>query len=75
MFTGSANKVDSEQKVVAMTADGASDMDVAAKKQHILKHGWLTNIFHPAAQKIYTITSVSRWAPKISVGNSVSHQV
>ena len=54
-----ANKADSEHKVVAMTADEASDMDAAAKKLHILKHGCLANIFNPAAQKIYTVITVS----------------
>ena len=53
----------SKKKVVAMTVGKASDMDVAAKKQQILKHGHFTHIFNPAAQKIYTITTVSRWAP------------
>ena len=64
-----------EHKVVAMTVDKASDMDVAAKKLQILKRGCFTHIFNPAAQKIYTITTVPRWAPKISVTNSVSNQM
>ena len=41
-----------EHKVVAMTVDDASDMDVAAKKLQILKCGRFTHIFNPAAQKI-----------------------
>lgn len=44
---------------VAMTSDNVSNMNVAAKKLHSL---------------IYTHT-VSRWAPKISVTNSVSEQM
>ena len=41
-----------DHKVVAMTVDDASDMDVAAKKLQILKTGCFTHIFNPAAQKI-----------------------
>ena len=47
-----------------------SNVDVAAEK---LKHGSHTHIFDSAAaQKISTISTVSRWAPKIKVPNSVS---
>ena len=64
-----------EDKVVAMTVNDASDMDVAVKKLQILKGGYFTHIFNLAAQKIYTVTTVSRWAPKVSVTNSVSDQI
>lgn len=46
-------------------------LNVAAKK---LKNSKLwTHIFNLAARKIYTISRVSMWAPKISVTNSASY--
>ena len=41
-----------DYKVVAMTTDDASDVNVAAKKPQILKCGTFTHIFKPEAQKI-----------------------
>lgn len=47
--------------------DYGSDMDVTAKKLQIPKYGHCTIIFNEAAQKLYTITTISKLAPKISV--------
>lgn len=41
------------------------------KKQQNIKHGCFAHIFKLAEQKIYTIAMVSRWAPNITVTNSV----
>jgi len=64
-----------EHKVVAMTADNASKRDVAAKKLQILKRGCFAHVFNPTTQRIYTISTVSTWTPKISLTNSVSDQM
>lgn len=61
-----------EHKLVAMTADNVSNMDVAARNQQILKCGCVVHLFNLAAQKICTIATVSRSAPKISVTSLVS---
>ena len=60
-----------EPKVVTVTGDNTSNMDVAAKTLQILKHGHFTHSLNPAANRIYTITRVSSWASKINVTNSV----
>lgn len=50
------------------------NIDVAAKKLQFIKCGCFTHIFHPAAQKIATITAGSWWAPKIGVTHSAFNQ-
>lgn len=45
------------------------------RSQKNLKHGCFTQIFKPAAQQIYIITTVSRCATSVSVTNSVSNLV
>ncbi len=64
-----------EHKVVAVTVDNTSNMNAAAKTLQILKHGCFIHILNPAAQKISTITTVSRWTPESSVTSSVSDQI
>ncbi len=55
-----------EHKVVAMSVYNKSNKDVAAKRLQILKRGCFTHThththtFNLAAQKIYTVTTVSR---------------
>ncbi len=55
-----------EHKAVAMSADDASNMDVAAKKLQIPKRGCFARIFNPAAQKICAkgFQSVRRASPR-----------
>lgn len=51
------------------------NLNVAAMMWQIVKRGWFTHNFNQAALKIYTVSTVSRWAPKISVPKSVSNQL
>lgn len=53
------------QKVVVMTVDNASNMDVAAKKLDILKLGCFAHTLNLAAQKVYSIATMTRWAAKL----------
>ncbi|XP_038137844.1 E3 SUMO-protein ligase ZBED1-like [Cyprinodon tularosa] len=53
------------QKVVVMTVDNASNMDVAAKKLDILKLGCFAHTLNLAAQKVYSIAAMTRWAAKL----------
>lgn len=48
----------------------ASNIDVVAKKLQIAKHGCFKQL-----SSTDTITTVLRWAPKISATNSVSSQM
>lgn len=41
------------------------NMDVAATKQHTLKHGCLTHKYNLAGQKIYAVSPVSEEEPEI----------
>ncbi|KAK0135320.1 Zinc finger BED domain-containing protein 1 [Merluccius polli] len=52
-------------KVVVMTVDNASNMDVAAKKLDILKLGCFAHTLNLAAQNVYSIATVTRWAAKL----------
>ena len=54
-------------KVVVMTVDNASNMDVAAKRLNILKFGCFAHTLNLAAQKVYSIATVTRWAAKLRV--------
>ena len=54
-------------KVVVMTVDNASNMDVAAKRLNILKLGCFAHTLNLAAQKVYSIATVTRWAAKLRV--------
>ncbi|CAM4425074.1 unnamed protein product [Leuciscus chuanchicus] len=52
-------------KVVAITVDNAANMDVAVKKMNIIKIGCFAHTLNIAAQKLYNVPSVSRWAGRI----------
>ncbi|XP_061884063.1 zinc finger BED domain-containing protein 4-like [Entelurus aequoreus] len=54
-----------QTKVVAATVDNAANINVDAKKLHLLKFGCFTHTLKVAAQKIYSILSVSNWAARI----------
>ncbi|XP_034538951.1 zinc finger BED domain-containing protein 1-like [Notolabrus celidotus] len=54
-----------KEKVVAITVDNAANMDVAVKKMSIRKIGCFAHTLNIAAQKLYTIPTVSRWAGRI----------
>ena len=64
-----------EHKVVAMTVHNPVNIDVEANKLQILKCRCFTQIFKLTAQRSYTIITVSRCAPKITVTNSRSNQM
>jgi len=49
-------------KIVAVTVDNAGNMDVAIKKLQILKIGCFAHTLNLAAQKIYKIASIDKWA-------------
>lgn len=52
-------------KIVAVTVDNAANMDVAIKKLHVLKIGCFAHTLNIAAQKIYQISAIDRWAGRI----------
>ncbi|XP_016129599.1 zinc finger BED domain-containing protein 1-like [Sinocyclocheilus grahami] len=52
-------------KIVAVTVDNAGNMDVAIKKLQILKIGCFAHTLNLAAQKIYKIASIDKWAARI----------
>ncbi len=54
-------------KIVAVTVevDNAGNMDVAIKKLQILKIGCFAHSLNLAAQKIYKIASIDKWAARI----------
>nr|XP_055075107.1 E3 SUMO-protein ligase ZBED1-like [Misgurnus anguillicaudatus] len=52
-------------KIVAVTVDNASNMDIAIKKLQILKIGCFAHTLNLAAQKIYKIASIDKWAARI----------
>ncbi|KAL0965132.1 hypothetical protein UPYG_G00277210 [Umbra pygmaea] len=54
-----------KHKVIAITVDNAANMDVAVKKMSIIKIGCFAHTLNIAAQKLYTVPSVSRWAGRI----------
>lgn len=54
-----------KDRVVAVTVDNAANMDVAVKKMSIKKICCFAHTLNIAAQKLYTITSVSQWTGRI----------
>lgn len=52
-------------KVVAMTLDNAFSMDIAIKKLQFRKLRCFARILNLAALKVYTSSTVTRWASKI----------
>ncbi len=54
-----------KDRVVAVTVDNAANMDVAVKKMSIKKNCCFAHTLNIAAQKLYTIPSVSQWAGRI----------
>ncbi|XP_033487832.1 E3 SUMO-protein ligase ZBED1-like isoform X6 [Epinephelus lanceolatus] len=52
-------------KVVAVTVDNGSSMDVAIKKSQFRKLGCFAQILSLAAQKVYFSITVTRWASRI----------
>ncbi|KAI2666748.1 E3 SUMO-protein ligase ZBED1 [Labeo rohita] len=52
-------------KIVAVTVDNAGNMDVAIKKLQILKIGCFAHTLNLAAQKIYKIACIDKWAARI----------
>ncbi|KAM3850019.1 E3 SUMO-protein ligase ZBED1-like [Diretmus argenteus] len=52
-------------KIVAVTVDNAGNMDVAIKKLNILKIGCFAHTLNLAAQKVFKIPSVDKWAAQI----------
>lgn len=54
-----------KHKVVAITVDNAANMDVTVKKMSIIKIGCFAHTLNIAAQKLYNVPSVSRWAGRI----------
>lgn len=55
----------SAKVVVAITMDNAAHMDVAVKKMSIRKIGCFAHTLNIAAQKLYSIPSVSKWAGRM----------
>ncbi len=54
-----------KDRVVAVTVDNAANMDVAVKKMSIKTICCFAHTLNIAAQKLYTIPSVSQWARRI----------
>ncbi|XP_078017009.1 E3 SUMO-protein ligase ZBED1-like [Epinephelus lanceolatus] len=52
-------------KVCAVTVDNAGNLDVAIRKLGILKIGCFAHTLNVAAQKIYTVASIDKWAAQI----------
>lgn len=52
-------------KIVAVTVDNAANMEVAIKKLHILKIGCFAHTLNLAAQHIYKVASIDKWAARI----------
>lgn len=53
------------EKVVAMTVDNAANTDVAARLLGIRKLGCYAHLTSLAAQKIYNVQAIARWAARI----------
>lgn len=49
-------------KIVAVTVDNASNINIAIKKLQILKIGCFAHTLNLAVQKIYKIASIDKWA-------------
>lgn len=52
-------------KVVAITVDNAANMDVAMKRMQVRKIACFAHVLNLAAQKVYSIPSVARWAGRV----------
>ena len=52
-------------KIIAVTVDNASNMDIAIKRLHILKIGCFAHTMNLAAQRIYKNSSIDKWAARI----------
>ena len=52
---------------VAVTADNAANMDIAVRRMHLLKLGCFAHCLNLGAQKLYTVTTIGRWAARIWV--------
>ncbi|KAM8762180.1 E3 SUMO-protein ligase ZBED1-like isoform 3-T3 [Acanthopagrus schlegelii] len=59
------DEFDVKEKVVAITVDNAANMDVAVKKMSIRKIGCFAHTLNIAAQKLYTVPAIARWAGRI----------
>lgn len=52
-------------KVVAATVDNASNMDVALKNLKLLKVGCFAHTLNLAAQKVYSISAITKWCARL----------
>ncbi|XP_072571804.1 zinc finger BED domain-containing protein 4-like [Paramormyrops kingsleyae] len=52
-------------KVVAATVDNASNMDVALKNLKLLKVGCFAHTLNLAAQKVYSISAITKWCVRL----------
>lgn len=52
-------------KVVAATVDNTSNMDVALKNLKIFKLGCFAHTQNLAAQKVYSISAITKWCARI----------
>ncbi|XP_042342939.1 uncharacterized protein LOC121943484 [Plectropomus leopardus] len=52
-------------KVVVVTLDNSSSMDIAIKKSQLRKLRCFAQVLNVAAQKVYTSIAVTRWASRI----------
>lgn len=71
-FTAEAQLMDSileefgvRDKVVAVTVDNVSSVDISANSSQIRKLACFASILNLAAQKLFTCSSVVRWVSKI----------
>lgn len=53
------------EKIVAVTVDNAANMNVAVSRLQLKKMACFAHTLNIAAQKIYSIDSVSRWCARI----------
>lgn len=63
--TGVLDEFRINDKVVGITVDNAANMDVAVKRMSIRKICCFAHTLNIAAQKLYSIPSVSKWAGRI----------
>lgn len=54
-----------KEKVVAITVDNAANMDVAIRKMNVRKIACFAHTLNIAAQKLYNIPIIARWAGRI----------
>lgn len=54
-----------KEKVVAITVDNAANMDVAIRKMNVIKIGCFAHTLNIAAQKLYNVPAIARWAGRI----------